>query len=108
MSPDALHRTVLVVDAEQFSGRKNLEQRNVRNAVYVALAHALGSHWSACHRKDRGDGVFLLAPADFPKQLFVERIRLRWRCTLGKFCSTRTARPACRSTTRSGCSTRRR
>ncbi|CAM3396469.1 PD40 domain-containing protein [Kibdelosporangium persicum] len=74
MSPDAVHRTVLVVDVEKFSDRKNAEQRNVRNAVYAALAHALGSHWSACHREDRGDGVFILAPADVPKQLFVERM----------------------------------
>ncbi|WP_410664552.1 hypothetical protein [Amycolatopsis sp. lyj-84] len=74
MSPDALHRTVLVVDVEKFSGRKNPEQRNVRYAVYAALAHALGSHWSACHREDRGDGVLLLAPAAVPKQLFVEQV----------------------------------
>jgi WD40 repeat protein len=74
MSSDAVHRTVLVVDVEKFSDRKNPEQRNVRTAVYAALAHALGSQWNACHREDRGDGVFILAPADVPKQLFVEQV----------------------------------
>ncbi|AIG76709.1 Hypothetical protein AJAP_19230 [Amycolatopsis japonica] len=74
MSPDALHRTVLVVDVERFSGRKNPEQRNVRSALYAALGHALGSHWNTCYHEDRGDGVLLLAPAEIPKRLFVEQV----------------------------------
>ncbi|ONI71029.1 hypothetical protein ALI144C_51695 [Actinosynnema sp. ALI-1.44] len=74
MAPDAVHRTVLIVDVERFSGRKNPEQRKARAAVYAALAHALGAHWGACHSEDRGDGVFILAPADVPKQFFVEQV----------------------------------
>ncbi|MFJ6672708.1 RICIN domain-containing protein [Actinosynnema sp. NPDC091369] len=49
----------------------------VRNVLYRSLRRAFddsGIPWDACHREDRGDGVFLLVPPDVPKTLVVERL----------------------------------
>ncbi|WP_367131070.1 hypothetical protein [Saccharothrix sp. HUAS TT1] len=70
----AVHRTVVVVDVVAFSGRPRLPQEEIRRGLYAALASAFddsGLDWSAVHHEDRGDGVFVLVPADAPKSRVV-------------------------------------
>lgn len=74
----AVHRTILVVDVEGFGGRNRTpDQVAVRDGLYGALErafHKAGIPWADCHHEDRGDGVFVLAPADVPKGPFVESL----------------------------------
>ena len=75
----AVHRTILVVDVEGFGDRRrtNRHQLSVRDGLYRALRRAFekaGIPWSACHQEDRGDGVFVLAPAEVPKARFVDSL----------------------------------
>jgi len=75
----AVHRTILVVDVEGFGDhrRANPHQVAVRKGLYTALRRAFrstGIRWADCHREDRGDGVFVLAPPEVPKALFVEAL----------------------------------
>lgn len=75
----AVHRTIIVVDVEGFGdARRTLpHQLTIREGLYRVLREAFGNAgvaWSACHREDRGDAVFVLAPADIPKALFVESV----------------------------------
>ncbi|WP_158851324.1 ATP-binding protein [Saccharothrix deserti] len=75
----AVHRTILVVDVEKFGApdRTDRHQVAVRAGVYRALRRAFAKAdipWRRCHREDRGDGVFVLAPPDVPKARFVEQL----------------------------------
>jgi tetratricopeptide (TPR) repeat protein len=75
----AVHRTILVADVEAFGDRNrtNAHQIAVRDGLYRALEHAFRDaeiSWDDCHREDRGDGVFILAPAEQPKGQFVESL----------------------------------
>jgi tetratricopeptide (TPR) repeat protein len=75
----AVHRTIIVVDVEGFGGRHrtNLHQRVVRDGLYRGVREAFdeaGISWAECGHEDRGDGIFILAPADVPKGLFVEAL----------------------------------
>lgn len=75
----AVHRTILVVDVEGFGDRRrtNPHQIAVRDGLYRALHQALdnaGIVSAGIQYEDRGDGVFVLAPADVPKSLFVEAL----------------------------------
>jgi tetratricopeptide (TPR) repeat protein len=75
----AVHRTILVVDVEGFGDprRTNRHQVVVRDGLYRALRNAFGTAnipWEGCHREDRGDGVFILAPPEVPKGAFVESL----------------------------------
>src|ERR1051326_7017289 len=77
----AVHRTILVVDVEGFGDRRrtNPHQVAVRDGVYGILQQAFRKAdilWSRCRHEDRGDGVFMLAPAEVPKGLFVESLPL--------------------------------
>ncbi len=70
-----MHRTILVVDVEGYGDwrRSNSNQSAVRDGVYRALESAFdetGIEWAACYREDRGDGLFVLAPATIEKALF--------------------------------------
>jgi hypothetical protein len=74
-----VHRTIVVVDVEEFGDRRrtNAHQVTVRNGLYAALRRAfdaVGLAWDACDREDRGDGVFILVPADIPKAAFVDSV----------------------------------
>jgi tetratricopeptide (TPR) repeat protein len=74
-----VHRTILVVDVEGFGDRRRTNpcQVVVRDGLYRVVRQALRAadiEWEDCHREDRGDGVFLLAPADVPKARFVESL----------------------------------
>jgi hypothetical protein len=73
------HCTVVAVDIEEFGrySRNNLNQVRIRHGLYRAMQDAFDSSgipWSACYHEDRGDGVLVLAQADVPKALFVERL----------------------------------
>jgi tetratricopeptide (TPR) repeat protein len=73
----AVHRTILAVDIESFSDSpRTTEHRTVvREGMYRALEQACtfaGIPWADCRREDRGDGMYLLAPAAIPKSRFVE------------------------------------
>jgi hypothetical protein len=73
----AVHRTIVVVDVEGFGDRRrtNRHQLAVREGLYRAMREAFdgaGIPWDGCDREDRGDGLFILVPAEVPKSLFVE------------------------------------
>ena len=73
----AVHRTIVVVDVEGFGDqcRTNLHQVAVRDGLYRAMREAFGRAglpWNDCDHEDRGDGVFVLVPAEVPKGLVVE------------------------------------
>ena len=75
----AVHRTIVVVDVEGFGDqcRTNADQVAVRAALYRAIRQAFGRAgipWQECRHEDRGDGLFVLVPAEVPKGLLVERL----------------------------------
>lgn len=75
----AVHRTIVVVDVEGFGDRRrtNRNQVVVREGLYRAIQEAfarVGILWDGCHHEDRGDGVFVLVPAEVPKIVFVESL----------------------------------
>ena len=75
----AVHRTIVVVDVEGFGDRcrTNPHQVAVRDGLYGAMRDAFGHAgipWDDCGREDRGDGVFVLVPAEVPKGLLVESL----------------------------------
>ena len=75
----AVHRTIVVVDVERFGDprRTNRHQVAVRDGLYRALREAFGHAgipWDDCDHEDRGDGVFILIPAQVPKSLLVESL----------------------------------
>ena len=75
----AVHRTIVVVDVEGFGDqrRTNRDQVAVRDGLYRALRDAFGRagiSWDDCGHEDRGDGVFVLVPAEVPKALLAESL----------------------------------
>ncbi|QUQ68307.1 ATP-binding protein [Kutzneria sp. CA-103260] len=75
----AVHRTILAVDVEKYGDprRTNPHRVTVREGVYRALQAAFAHAdvpWADCDHADQGDGVFVLAPPDIPKALFVESV----------------------------------
>ena len=75
----AVHRTVVVVDVEGFGDqrRTNAHQVAVRDGLYRVMREAFdraGIPWDDCDREDRGDGVFVLVPAEVPKGLLAESL----------------------------------
>jgi tetratricopeptide (TPR) repeat protein len=75
----AVHRTIVVVDVEGFGDqrRTNPHQVVVREGLYRAMREAFGSAgipWDDCGHEDRGDGVFILVPAEVPKSLLAESL----------------------------------
>jgi hypothetical protein len=73
----AVHRTIVVVDVEGFGGRTNPDQVAVRDGLYRAMQDAFGRAgipWDTCGHEDRGDGVFVLVPAEVPKALLAESL----------------------------------
>ena len=75
----AVHRSIVLVDIEGFGDqrRTNADQVTVRDGLYRvmqdAFSHA-GIAWENCDHEDRGDGVFVLVPAEVPKGLLVEEL----------------------------------
>jgi tetratricopeptide (TPR) repeat protein len=77
----AVHRTILLVDVEQFGDhrRTNANQVAVRRGLYRSLYSAFEAAaipWDSCDKEDRGDGVFILAAGDIPKAAFIEALPL--------------------------------
>ena len=75
----AVHRTIVVVDVEGFGDqrRTNRDQVAVRDGLYRAMRDAFGGvgiAWDDCDHEDRGDGVFILVPAEVPKGLLAESL----------------------------------
>jgi hypothetical protein len=75
----AVHRSIVVVDVERFGDerRANWHQVAVRYGMYQAMERAFdhaGIPWSGCDHEDRGDGVFVLIPAEVPKELLAESL----------------------------------
>jgi tetratricopeptide (TPR) repeat protein len=75
----AVHRTIVVVDVEGFGDlrRTNAHRIVVREALYRALRRAFdasGVRWADCDHEDRGDGVFVLVPAETAKAPFVDTL----------------------------------
>ncbi len=75
----AVHRAIVVVDVEGFGDRHrtNLDQVAVRDGLYRAMKDAFGRAgipWDNCGHEDRGDGVFVLVPAEVPKALLAESL----------------------------------
>ena len=75
----AVHRTIVVVDVEGFGDRRrtNRHQVAVRDGLYGAMRDAFGRAripWDDCDHEDRGDGMFVLVPAEVPKGLLVESL----------------------------------
>jgi tetratricopeptide (TPR) repeat protein len=75
----AVHRTIVVVDVEGFGDqrRTNAHQVAVRAGLYRVMREAFGRtgiSWDDCGVEDRGDGVFVLVPAEVPKGLLAESL----------------------------------
>ncbi len=75
----AVHRAIVVVDVEGFGDqrRTNPDQVAVRDGLYQAMQDAFGRAgipWDSCSHEDRGDGVFVLVPAEVPKALLAEAL----------------------------------
>jgi hypothetical protein len=78
-SSRAVHRSIVVVDVEGFGDarRANWHQVVVRDSLYRAMEKAFGNAeipWADCDHEDRGDGVFVLVPADVPKEAISESL----------------------------------
>lgn len=75
----ALHRSVLVVDVADFTdpARTNADQLTIRRGMYGALHRSVGvcgADPGACTIEDRGDGILVLLPSEFPKSHLVTRL----------------------------------
>jgi hypothetical protein len=75
----AVHRAIVVVDVEGFGDqrRTNSHQVAVRDGLYRAMQEAFnraGIPWDNCSHEDRGDGIFVLVPAEVPKALLAESL----------------------------------
>src|ERR1700750_3132738 len=75
----AVHRAIVVVDVEGFGDprRTNRHQVQIRAELYGAMREAFdraGIPWDSCDHEDRGDGIFILVPAEVPKSLLAESL----------------------------------
>lgn len=75
----AEHRTILIVDVEGFTDhqRTNKHQIAIRAALYRTLRQAFEDasiSWDSCQKEDRGDAIYILAPATIPKARFVDHL----------------------------------
>src|SRR5208337_1655264 len=75
----AVHRAIVVVDVEGFGDprRTNRHQEEIREGRCRAAREAFdrtGIPWDSCDHEDRGDGIFILVPAEVPKSLLVESL----------------------------------
>jgi len=73
----AVHRTIVVVDVEGFGDRRrtNQNQLAIREGLYLVMQEAFrdaGISWADQYYEDRGDGMFVLAVPEVPKNVFVE------------------------------------
>jgi tetratricopeptide (TPR) repeat protein len=74
---ESVHRTMVLVDVEGFGDQRRTlpHQLATREGLYRIVTQALeaaGVPWDACYREDRGDGVIILVPPQYPKAPLVE------------------------------------
>jgi isoamylase len=79
MHQPAVHRSIVIVDVENFSDpvRTNVDQLTIRDGMYKALRQSFaraGIDWDKCVTEDRGDGVLVLVPPDVPKIWLVTKL----------------------------------
>src|SRR6202044_1356536 len=79
MHQPAVHRSIVIVDVENFSDpvRTNVDQLTIRDGMYKALRQSFaraGIDWGKCVTEDRGDGVLVLVPPDVPKIWLVTKL----------------------------------
>jgi hypothetical protein len=58
------------------------DQMYVRDCMYgmiVTAFRAAGIPWESCHDEDRGDGLIMVIPAEFPTSLLVEAVAVALR-----------------------------
>lgn len=75
----AVHRAMVLVDVEGFGSpdRTLPHQLRTRAVLYAVVREALaaaGVPWDRCYHEDRGDGVFVLVPPEYPKGPLVEAL----------------------------------
>jgi class 3 adenylate cyclase len=75
----AVHRSVLVVDVEEYGQewRTTPHRLAVRKGLDLALRRAFddtGLPWADCRVDDCGDGAFVLIPPQVPKALLIEAL----------------------------------
>lgn len=75
----AVHRTIVLVDIENFSDPRRTYRCQVliRAALYRVVEGAFlraGISWRECDTEDRGDGLLILAPAHMAKEFFATRL----------------------------------
>src|SRR5216683_7434077 len=86
-----MHRAILVLDVEKFSGRTDSDLLAVRRGMYKALTQAFARtsiDLRRCIREDAGDGVLVLVPPDTPKSLLVTKVVPRLVAALGRHNAT--------------------
>jgi hypothetical protein len=70
----AVHRTIVAVDVERFADSRRTRQHQLvmRAGLYRAVRTAFGAVGLRCddhYHEDRGDGLFMLLPAEAPMKL---------------------------------------
>ena len=84
-----MHRTIVVVDVENFGdpARTNVHQLAVRAGMYEALRQSFaqaGIGWDACVAEDRGDGVLVMVAPEVPKSWLVSVVPARLAAMLAE------------------------
>jgi hypothetical protein len=70
--PEPEHHSIVVVDVESSSTLRDDEKIRIRRSLYEIVTNGLQEisiDISRCRIEDRGDGIYLLIPADVPKRL---------------------------------------
>ncbi|MET8344276.1 hypothetical protein [Streptomyces microflavus] len=77
---EPVNRTILLIDIEDFSSRRNHQQVNLRRRLHEVtdcLLAAVGSGPGQTYREDRGDGLIVLVSGEIPKtKLLRELLRI--------------------------------
>ena len=76
MVEPAVHRSIVIVDVENFGdpARTNADQLTVRGTMYEVLGQSFARariSWDDCEAEDRGDGVMVLVSPFVPKSWLV-------------------------------------
>ncbi|HUR02143.1 MAG TPA: hypothetical protein VM347_06375, partial [Nonomuraea sp.] len=88
------HRTIVIVDIADFSNnqRMAIHQSAVREGLYDVVKRAftgVGLDYDKCEHEDRGDGMLILVPAEFPKSELADKLPERLVTEIRRFNSTR-------------------
>lgn len=86
--PDGQVCCLFAVDVSDSAGRDDEAQRHIRTALYAMLEEAFsasGIPWSRCWREDRGDGVLVIVPPDFPAAALIGLLPSRLAALLRRY-----------------------